>query len=488
MIFISSIFRFVAAVLIASLIPVCLPAQTEEGEEVGDADSTASVKPNLRPEIAVRAWFTFSPPNSGSLQAREPEEIARLVETDERRVRNWGTDFYSIIDNPLFHGAASVEVDALFRPWPGLSLLVGVTGENRGISYGVGNTESSVVIPRYQFRVDTGFSLFGQDFRVSAAAGDFRRSTIDEGLFFRDADVEGGEILLSWKNLRYRYRKVGDAFAGVGLNIDDADFYSLEYVDLPLPFDLTGGVRLHAHAFNGIFPFDSFEGSPRQLLLDSVGPTEIGAGLSGYLAAHDSLFRLYSQLAVRGSEENIHLMSRTAFLAGVSVRTAGERFSLDARAEYRYFGGLFNHGYRNTDVYYRDPDRNASFRNTIGPHLYQLTWYDRPFIQWPVFAEYQNLKDVTGWTLYAKGKLRLDYGFQLLGTLDLNYIVPENSEDFLYPFYDIGLGWEPYPNMLMALGATNKGMNLDKHYPTFYLFNRPVPSIRFRWGLGEEIY
>ncbi|MGE3802795.1 MAG: hypothetical protein AB7H80_17405 [Candidatus Kapaibacterium sp.] len=454
----------------------------QEGGAVADS-SSPSIEPNWKPEISVRATMTFAPPLVSNLHANEPEFTRQLLLRDRIRSQEWEANSYTIQDNPLWHAAAAVDVDALFHPWPGLSLMVGVTGENRGISYGVSSTQNSILLPRYQFRIDTTLKLFGEEFGVTATAGDFREKRFGEGLFFNKRDVEGGEITLRYENFLFTIEKVGDAFAGVGLNLDDVDFYSVEYRDIPLPANITAGVGLNGQWFVQKNDFGYLDQSPRQLLLDSVKLLDRGFGFTGYVAFPDSTVRFYTQGSLRASEGGGSVMSRTAFLAGTSFNFATSALQLEGFAEYKFYGGLFNHGYRNTDVYYRDPEQSAEFANTIGPHLYQLRWFDLPFAQWPLFAEYQNLKDVTGWTLNVHAKWFLYERFALRGMLDMTYIVPEKEESFLYPFYDVGIAWEPYDNFSLILSGTNKGMNLDKHYPTFYLYSKPIGSLAFRWGI-----
>lgn len=431
--------------------------------------------------LRVSAAHYFAPAASNSIHAEEPDFLQQM-----RAKRGlWGMGYYSILDNPLYHGATFVDLETQLRPHPGFFLTAGATAENRGISYGVDNTANSVILLRYKIGVDTSLTLLNERFGILASVGDTRDARVDEGLLFNHADIQGATVHLDWRKLRYSYVKVGDAFAGVGLNIDDADYHRLELRDVPVVQGWKGAVRggWFNHALIGTSSDAYNPQTPRRNLLNAVNLNNYGYTLSGAFGREDSLLNFYAQAALRSAESSDYLMNRTAFVAGASARIESKNVELQATGEYRYYGGLFNAGYRNTTVYYRDPSTQVDWGNTVGPHLYQLAWFERPFSQWAVFAEYQNLKDVTGWTFYAKGKWFFYDRFLVRGMLDLNYIVPEKLDPFLYPFYDLGIGWEPFENFSIIFSATNKGMNLDKHYPTFYLYEHPVPSIAFRWNV-----
>lgn len=452
------------------------------GQDSARTDATPSIADRIGlKDVRISGGHYFAPALTGDLHALEPEYLRYLREKREF----WQTADYSILDNPLFHGATFVDLEAEFRPHPGLFLIAGVTAENRGISYGVTQTDNAVILLRYLFGIDTNVVVGTEKFDVAASIGDRRNTRVDEGLFFQNADVQGARVLLGWRSLFFDYSDVGDAVAGVGLNIDDAHFFRLGLRDLPVFSGFDGRVTAGAFYFAGSSEtaVTYFPGSPRQEFLEEKSLSDYGYTVSGSLANRDSSLRFYGQAALRESGTSGSLMNRAAVIAGATIKEKAERWTGEITGEYRYYGGLFNAGYRNTDVYYRDTARSAQWQNTVGPQLYQLSWLERPFRQWAVFAEYQDLKDVTGWSLYAKGKWFFLDRFLLRGVLDLNYIVPEKTDSYLYPFYDVGIGWEPFNDFSMVVSATNRGMNLDKHYPTFYVFERPVPMVSFRWNV-----
>ncbi|HET7152515.1 MAG TPA: hypothetical protein VFJ29_02020, partial [Candidatus Kapabacteria bacterium] len=228
------------------------------------------------------------------------------------------------------------------------------------------------------------------------------------------------------------------------------------------------------------YPFDP-PGTPRGNLLYSADLLDGGNTFSANLTSDDGI-KLYSQIAFRAAYGISSVMSRTAFLAGIAYRGETKDFTWDGSFEYRYYGGLYNAGYHNYDVYYRDTTL-GEYANSVGPHLYPLQNFDRPFSQWAVFTEYQDLKDVTGYTCYLKAKYIFYDRIFASATLDLNYIKVENIPDFLYPFYDIGIGWEPVKGISFTISRTNRAMNLDNSYQTLYMYKSAVNQAAIRWNL-----
>jgi hypothetical protein len=77
-------------------------------------------------------------------------------------------------------------------------------------------------------------------------------------------------------------------------------------------------------------------------------------------------------------------------------------------------------------------------------------------------------------TLRLGGKYLIYRKFIIRCDLDINYVFAQGEKSFVYPFYTIGVGWEPLENNFLIFGISNKGINLDEHYPTFYLYKYPV--------------
>lgn len=60
-----------------------------------------------------------------------------------------------------------------------------------------------------------------------------------------------------------------------------------------------------------------------------------------------------------------------------------DRIAIKSSIEYRNYSSEFNLGYSNT-VFYRNPEKNASFTNSTNNVFIPLDYYERNFSQWAV--------------------------------------------------------------------------------------------------------
>lgn len=170
---------------------------------------------------------------------------------------------------------------------------------------------------------------------------------------------------------------------------------------------------------------------------------------------------------------------------------------MSLQGEFRFYGGLFNANYRNDDVYYRDPGQNTqygvgfrgyyAFGNTVGPALYRLSWYDRPFSQWATYTEYQGLMDVTAGTLRAVVWYDIGHDCEIGVTADIATIATASIgvvTAFTYAFVDLGLRWRPVAGFSIGASITNRGMNLNLNHPTLAQLTEPTLLFGSHWDIS----
>jgi hypothetical protein len=375
-------------------------------------------------------------------------------------------------DNPLPHVTGYASGLVTYHPVSGVWITGGVVGEYRGMSYGVGSRMNLVVTPRFSAGVDTTIALIDPPLRLRFELGDFINRRVDEGLTLYNLDWQGGIFLLDWQGITFRFEKGADGYQGIGLNAQDMDHVSLAMDSIAEFNGWNLGTRIGFFNYSQVYdyPYEPF--TPRGALFVQAQLENIGYTLSGSLGTLDGLLRVYAEAGLRLADTSAYVMNRGALVAGIS--TAGEqgRLSWHGHGEYRYYGGLFNANYRTDAVDLRYPEENQFSRQIPGT-LYSITRFDRPFSQWGVFTEYQDMKDVIGLTAYLSASYRFLKDFLIRGVLDLNYIQAEGTSGFLYHFYDVGIGWIPASTFSIVLSATNRGMNLEKGYPTLYLYSHP---------------
>jgi hypothetical protein len=380
-------------------------------------------------------------------------------------------------DSPPRHGALYFKAAISATFFDALKANADLFAEHRGMSYGVNNYDNIAVFPRLLLSLDTSVALLGERLQVHASAGHYYYPRLYEGLTIYNMETQGSALSLQYKNFKIGYRKTGDLFTSIGLGINDGDDVIFSLVDLPLTDFLRADIQF------GIYENSTVQELQRVNYVRREDITDYGQTLSLGLFT-DSTFRLYGQLGLRNGSADF--LARTAFVAGVDY--SAELFpnlTFTSKTEFRRYNYLFNYGYYNYDVDYRETDQRTRIRNwgnTIGPQLYPLYAFERPFSQWAVFTEYVN-KSVSAYTVNFDAKYQLPFDFFLKGGVDFNYIVAQDNETAFYPFYDIGGGWEPFKNTSFNLFLSNKGMNLDKQYPTFMIFEKPYLNVAIKWNL-----
>jgi hypothetical protein len=389
-------------------------------------------------------------------------------------------DYYTILttdkltDNPLIHGAVFADA-ALKAGNAGLTLICRLMMEHRGASYGTYALDDVTVIPKYLLSIDTSFTIGGQSFNAGVEAGNFDDHKLYEGLTIHNMDVQGCRFYLQWRRLKLEMNHIGDMDRGIGLNINDQRDYVVSVSELAL-FE-----RFKVDAAAGRFDYCR-DGDYESGLPDN------GVNVSAGLRWRESV-RLYSQVAMRNIRDSSHGgIKRCASLIGCTVRGRAHKFDFDLTTEYRFYGRYFNQDLKcdgNCFLYrgYEGYGGECSSWNTAGSYLYPLSVFLRPFGQWAVYTDYQG-RDVQSLIFRADVSYGLPGNCEAICNLDFNYIDASNEDAFLYPFYDVGLGWVPVAGTSITLRHTNRAMNLDRHYPTLYLLNRGLFMITFEGALS----
>ncbi|MEM7105930.1 MAG: hypothetical protein AAF502_22535, partial [Bacteroidota bacterium] len=95
-----------------------------------------------------------------------------------------------------------------------------------------------------------------------------------------------------------------------------------------------------------------------------------------------------------------------------------------------------------------------------------------------VFTEYPR-QYVFGAGLVAEAQYRIGKNFKTKLLFDYLGIKAERS-GYNYLFYTWELMYNPWQDLSMGIMLTNKHMNLDTYYQTFYMTGPPSINIHFR--------
>jgi hypothetical protein len=278
--------------------------------------------------------------------------------------------------------------------------------------------------------------------------------------------VSAVRVYLGWRRLEASLSVIADLASGIGLNIEEGYDAGLALVDAPL----SALWRLDASA--GYWEYGRRWGAGWDGMDDHGGKLSVAVRRSEGL-------RLYGQIGTRArNDDAISSSSCIAWLAGATLADAGADHALHVLVEHRRYGSAFNLGfYQPNFFFYRD-----AIGSVVGRQWYPLSVYDRPFSQWAVATEYQG-RDVRLSTLRCELARRLVGRLWCETDLDLNAVAAEGETTFIYPFYEAGVAWRLQPGVAFHWTWTNRGMNLDRHYPTLYLFEHPGPLLSATWSV-----
>lgn len=370
----------------------------------------------------------------------------------------------NITDSPPGHGPMYIRPHLWYTPVPTLELYASLEVDHRGASWGPYNTDNIAFIPRFHAAYSDWRKFNnGDSMRVFGKMGFYEDFRNYEGLTMYNLDVQGFSAGVQYGKVVITTHRLGDLIRGYGLGIDGMTDYQLGLLGLQVTgawrADLKGGIQKIAG-----YPQN---GGDQQLLAASV-------------AFYRRQLRLYAEAGYRGSDFTPG--NRWALLAGISDKVAAGKLKVMWRGEYRFYGGGFNYQFRNESAtHFRDVNRPAG-SNLIGDAVYPMSFFGRPFSQWAVFTEYDKawVQAITwfGTVSYQAGK-----NIAVFSDLDLNYVLADGEASFLYPFYNAGLKLHVVRNTFLGLSLSNRTMNLDKHYTTYYLASRPVFQFELKRSL-----
>jgi len=319
---------------------------------------------------------------SSNATVRMPENIRNRRSSSI----NAPSDFNSITDNPLKHGAYYGCIKTTTSFSSSFKVNMDIYGEHRGVSYGVFNTENMVVFPVFTAFVNDSLKVLKKSLNVEGKAGHFLNENLDEGLLVYNIDVQGiqaGLLTNSWKLM---YTLYGDLYNGIGLNIDD-----LHAISLKRYFGTTKrtflGVSLYAIA------------PPHKKKADNLVWS-----VSGKKDINKSSF--YFQVGYRSENKQDSnfkkgFVEQIGVVIGHKLNVGSTLFDFNNQTEFRFYGESFNKNNYIAGVKYRqDLTQQPLYANTIGEYLYPLRKFETPFNQWAIFTEYQGM-NVAGISLFG---------------------------------------------------------------------------------------
>ncbi len=431
-----------------------------------------SLPKKIKFELGGKVWMQWN--NNLFSKVSMP---ANIKEFRRQTTYSVPTNFDSLTDNPLRHGATyfAIKSSATFKNKVKLNL--DLYAEHRGVSYGIFNRKSILLYPVFSVEGMDTFKLFKNDFQFYGKVGMFLDEKMDEGLTIYNVDAQGFKLGISKNKWSFLYTIYGDFYGGIGLNIDDIDAFSFkrkigktDSTELGVSINYNKRVR---------------EGNVDNMLFNFFGHKYFKHSKVYFQIGYRPMSNNYSSFRIKNGIDK-----KIAAVVGVEKIYSKRKFSITNILEVRYYGAMFNEANFDIGARYREPAQNdyELYGNTVGKYLYPLRKYETPFSQWAVYTEYQGN---SVFAINMRGKINEELSKKIAVNVayDLNYINAKNNfvypfisqpvaSSFFYPFFTASLNYKIIENVETSVILTNQSMNLDLSYPTQYLLSRPKFGIR----------
>ena len=381
-------------------------------------------------------------------------------------------------DNPFFHFASFVGLQMDYHFSDNFYFHTDLIAEHRGYSFGFLSNDVVQLFPQFFIGGNDTLIVFDQSIQLEAKLGDLIHHSVNQGLTFSNDDYQGGALWLKWRNVFLRYLVLADASANAGLNVDELWSYKL-------------GWENYLSKSNGTISFSAF--IDQLMIVDLADDPVHHYGIS--LELFFKQWRLFWESSIRNPNglstmaDGASRGERLAFLIGSNRKWEWENNNeVHINFSLRRYARYFNNNYSG--------EGRSSFRNTnevfnqnySGKQLYPLKNTYRPFLKWPVFTQFQDL-EIWSASLQLSFRKHLWNDFYVNGEMEALYLNTEETGSFIYHFYHCALSYNGWKGFRLEAYATNKVMNLDVGFQSFYQSNMPFIGYRcIRWfGEGPDL-
>jgi len=353
----------------------------------------------------------------------------------------------------------------------GYMMHFNLIGEDRAGSYGVLKADNIVLFTQIKATIDDTIRWGKQQLQVKLRIGDMPNFRHRNGLSIYNVDIQGAVVALRYKRWSYRFTSITDLSQHVGIGVQEVFGNDFVLNDIPLGnkygLDVGAGWDYIPVGFGATLPvIPHIQVSARHKNRDLQFYSEIGCRMQP-----ESSF-----LGIRIPSPP--LRQKLAGVIGLRIQnqTSG-RWRYRQQLALKYYGKIYN------DDRYSVSERYASSANTFtGEYLYPLRNAYRPFDQWAVYTEYYTT-NVAAVSWQSQNKYAINSKFNLMANVEAVGILAGRLDPFLYFFYECGLTYEPVKGLEAMVYLSNKVMNLDVHYQTFYQARRPL----FSYGLRKRL-
>ena len=360
----------------------------------------------------------------------------------------------TISDNPIFHFAiynGTVLKTTLNKKY---SIETGLFMEERSFSHGNNTLSNLIFFPKIKLGLIDTFKILKHNIHTSISAGDFWNEDFQDIIRFYNIDFQALEVNFGIKNWNFKTNVIGDLSRNIGFNLHEMYRFQLQHKFKKV----TNSIAL---SINELFSSPS-----------GYHPQERDFNLTFYSKYHINPKSNFEAQA----DFRINKPDNVSKAIGVKYSYHSNKW-LKLHSTIRYMDFEFNKGYANFKPNYRNGSK------FVGEQLYPLKNYYRPMNQWAFLTSHQY-RDIINFELNANIKYPIYKKITFFADIDYNFICePQLKKTYHYPLYNTGLNINFTKNFILTFSATNKQMNLDNFYQTFYISKVPLFSYNFKYYL-----
>jgi hypothetical protein len=388
-----------------------------------------------------------------------------------------------VTDNPFYHSAFYSYIKSKTSFKKRYFLLLNLAVEHRGMSYGANDLSNIVVYPIYQFGFQESLRFLKDTLHISFKYGCYNNNKLEQGLKIYNLDTQGPNLEFNWNNFHFKYNEIGDLSFGIGLMLQELYDFSISYKDI-----FKNGCFFEFgfnHSINSYSPF-----------VRNFGDFNYALNYSNYGSFGEYIFsnknRIYYQYEIR-SAPYVSLARNSAILLGAEFNKKFSKLQISLNPELRYYGSVYNFGHKDDSVNYRfkeqtDESNIDLYSRTVGRYLYPLMNYNNQFSQWAVYTDYQ-LQNIAGFELrnriYWAFSKKIHFQSEIESCTLIKEFKREGNKCFTYFFYVNSLIYNIDNIFNIKFQITNKAMNLDNHFQTFYMTKKPFIGLCIRKELSK---
>lgn len=366
-----------------------------------------------------------------------------------------------VTDNPFHHLGAYASGNITYQLSAGSSVTVRSIVEQRGWSYGIHMKENLVFIPEFYFNINDSIRFRNSTIKTMFNVGNNIPTGLSSDPILYNTDYIGVFFSATDDRNTLSFLGMGDMAWGISNNIEELlrivysrsmywgkDFKIIPFINLDM---------INAYFLDAL-PQTMHYGILR---IGSEIYYKSGAKIAASIDFADPL----NQSKREGKAFTIE------YLKAFSLNN----FSFKINPRFRFYSRAYNENHFLLSVNYRK-DGIIKDGNSVGKYVYPLRNYYREVSQWGLYTEYQN-QDIFGSELVIKcnwsptkstySNLHIEDIF-LTKNKDIS-----NSFNYFFFTYEAGVRYKS--NLQCGITVTNKAMNLDTHYHTFY--QRKIPYL-----------